>query len=116
MYAGAFRRIVMNLFGNALKYTRRGFIRVKLETRETPMTPDIGGAKSANATSIVLTITDSGSGMSPEFMRTKLFTPFSQESPMNPGTGLGLSLVRSIVSMLNGNINIQSAVDVGTEV
>ena len=115
MNIGAFRRVVMNLFGNALKYTRSGFVRVKLEARDTPPGPDAEGSKT-NATSIVLTIADSGIGISPEFMRTKLFAPFSQESSMNPGTGLGLSLVHSIVSMLDGNIDIQSTQNVGTEV
>jgi CheY-like chemotaxis protein len=49
-------------------------------------------------------------------MRTKLYTPFAQENSIAPGTGLGLSLVKSMVTMLNGEINIQSAQNVGTEV
>lgn len=49
-------------------------------------------------------------------MRTKLYTPFAQENSIAPGTGLGLSLVKSMVTMLNGEINIQSTLGVGTEV
>ncbi|KAF2461839.1 hypothetical protein BDY21DRAFT_277152, partial [Lineolata rhizophorae] len=106
---GAFRRVVMNLFGNALKYTKKGYIMVKLEVDDVD---DEGNPTSV----IILTVSDTGQGISPEYLRTRLFTPFSQESSLNPGTGLGLSLVRSIVVMLNGEINIRSTVDVGTEV
>ena len=49
-------------------------------------------------------------------MRTKLFTPFAQESSITPGTGLGLSLVKSIVNMLNGEIEVTSTLDVGSKV
>ncbi|EKG12536.1 hypothetical protein MPH_10336 [Macrophomina phaseolina MS6] len=116
---GAFRRIVMNLFGNAIKYTKQGFIKVSLTAKDIKDQPlqRVNTNQDPPATSIVtLTIADSGQGISPEYLRTKLFTPFAQESPLNPGTGLGLSLVRSIVDMLNGEINIRSALGVGTEV
>ncbi|KAE9982784.1 hypothetical protein EG328_010648 [Venturia inaequalis] len=112
---GAFRRIIMNIFGNSLKYTRQGFIRVRLEAQSAPRHKD-DPADAPLATTVRLTITDTGQGMSPQFMRTKLYTPFAQENSIAPGTGLGLSLVKSMVTMLNGEINIQSAVGVGTEV
>jgi CheY-like chemotaxis protein len=73
-------------------------------------------AQSTVCTYVNLTITDSGQGMSPEYMRTKLFTPFAQESSITPGTGLGLSLVKSIVNMLNGEIEVTSTLDVGSTV
>jgi len=111
---GAFRRIVMNVFGNALKYTTEGFIKVKLEA-DGPGKHDctIGGP---NDTVITLQVIDTGQGMSAHFLRTKLFLPFSQENTLSSGTGLGLSLVRSLVNMLNGDITIQSTKDVGTHV
>ncbi|KAK8190037.1 uncharacterized protein BKA78DRAFT_252430, partial [Phyllosticta capitalensis] len=115
---GALRRITMNLLGNALKYTKQGFVKVKLEAKDLK---DSSNGKSdgqePQATSIVtLTVSDSGQGISPEYLNTKLFIPFAQESPLNPGIGLGLSLVRSIVEMLNGDVHITSAVGMGTEV
>jgi CheY-like chemotaxis protein len=106
----------MNIFGNALKYTRKGYIKVKLEAQSTRRTSIAPGAEETLATFVKLTITDTGQGMSPQFMRTKLYTPFAQENSIAPGTGLGLSLVKSMVTMLNGEINIQSAQNVGTEV
>ncbi|KAF2756857.1 hypothetical protein EJ05DRAFT_466094 [Pseudovirgaria hyperparasitica] len=110
---GAFRRIVMNLFGNALKYTQRGHIIVALDI----VADDRDKGKPAEeATMVRLRVKDTGQGISPQFMRSKLFTPFSQENSLNPGTGLGLSLVKEIIAMLNGDISIQSEVGIGTEV
>ncbi|KAK4996724.1 hypothetical protein LTR66_003724 [Elasticomyces elasticus] len=115
---GAFRRVVMNLVGNSLKYTKTGFIKIKLQ-----VVVDSMQAEEADQTNhddrtcdVVLTVADSGIGISAEYLRTKVFTPFAQENSLAPGTGLGLSLVRSIVSMLGGVISIQSVLGEGTKV
>ncbi|KAF2655975.1 hypothetical protein K491DRAFT_406427 [Lophiostoma macrostomum CBS 122681] len=109
--AGALRRIVMNLFGNSLKYTKFGFIQVKLEGQ------DVQNSESSTIdTSVTITVTDTGQGISPEYLRTKLYTAFAQEDSLTPGTGLGLSLVKSLVDMLSGEINIDSTLGVGTKV
>jgi CheY-like chemotaxis protein len=101
----------MNLFGNAMKYTKVGYVHVKLEAA------DVAPTHASNVcTHVTLSVTDTGQGISREYMRTKLFTPFAQESSLTPGTGLGLSLVKSIVDMLNGEIDIESSVGVGTKV
>ncbi|KAK3082254.1 hypothetical protein LTS18_010671 [Coniosporium uncinatum] len=113
---GAYRRIVMNLFGNALKYTQSGFIRVKLESFESKQEGAEGLETQRPRTIVKLTVTDSGQGISQEYLRTKLFTPFAQESSVAPGTGLGLSLVRSIITMLHGEIRVTSTKGEGTEV
>ncbi|KAK7534901.1 uncharacterized protein J3D65DRAFT_427940 [Phyllosticta citribraziliensis] len=115
---GALRRITMNLLGNALKYTKQGFVKVKLEAKDLKNQSNCKNeGQEPQATSIVtLTVSDSGQGITPEYLNTKLFVPFAQESNLNPGVGLGLSLVRSIVEMLNGEVNITSAVGIGTEV
>lgn len=111
---GAFRRVVMNVFGNSLKYTAKGFIHISLKAEPVQKEPtDDEGEETAIVT---LTIKDSGQGISPQYMKTKLFTPFAQESSIAPGTGLGLSLVRTIVRMLHGDIDIKSTLGVGTEV
>ena len=54
--------------------------------------------------------------MSPDFQKTKLFSPFSQEDPFASGTGLGLSIVKQIVESLKGDINVKSTVQVGTQI
>lgn len=74
-----------------------------------------------------ITVTDTGKGISTDYLRTSLYTrkldpstprviivlinsAFSQEDVLANGTGLGLSIVRSIVSMLEGTIDIKSQV------
>ncbi|KAK5996372.1 Peroxide stress-activated histidine kinase mak1 [Cladobotryum mycophilum] len=107
---GAFRRIVMNIFGNALKYTHRGTIKVSL-TQET-----ISIQRQKRERVIKFTVEDTGKGIGEDFLRHGLFRPFSQEDTLTPGTGLGLSLVKQIVSQLRGEVSIHSQVGIGTTV
>ncbi|EEY23371.1 histidine kinase [Verticillium alfalfae VaMs.102] len=99
---GAIRRIIMNLFGNALKYTSNGHIKITLGQEAAAQGPQKGSAN------VVVTVADTGKGITEEFLRTKLFVPFSQENRLAPGTGLGLSLVRQIVGSLGGSISVKS--------
>jgi signal transduction histidine kinase/CheY-like chemotaxis protein len=105
---GAIRRIVMNLLGNALKYTNDGYIAVIVKS--------IKSQSNSSRTNLTLTFKDSGKGMSLEYQRTRLFSPFSQEDPFSDGTGLGLSIVRQIVDSLGGHIDIRSRKGIGTTV
>lgn len=75
---GTWRRLTMNIFGNALKYTKSGYIKVKLEARGIPSVEAGKKTQVVEKTLIILTVSDSGQGMSSEFMKTKLFMPFSQ--------------------------------------
>jgi signal transduction histidine kinase len=84
--SGALRRIVMNLFGNAQKFTQSGYIMVLLRILEVQV-------DDTTSTVLCLTIRDSGRGMSSEFMERKLYHPFCQEDAFAPGVGLGLSIV-----------------------
>jgi signal transduction histidine kinase len=111
---GALRRVMMNLLGNALKYTVHGYVLIKL--RSTPM-DDLylpGSAETLARNCVTLTIIDTGKGISSDFLRSKLFTPFAQENSLSSGTGLGLSIVRSIVALLEGEIEIKSELGRGT--
>lgn len=110
MQPGAIRRIFMNLFGNSLKYTTSGYIRVSL-TQEPH-----NARRSTSEKLVQLTVQDTGKGMGQDFMRHRLFKPFSQEDELTPGTGLGLSLVKTMVSQLGGRINVQSQRGVGTTI
>jgi signal transduction histidine kinase len=109
--SGALRRVLMNLLGNALKYTDVGWVKISLQSK------DIIPIKPRSQQSIItITISDSGRGISEEFLNSQLFTPFSQENSLNPGTGLGLSIVLQIVRSLGGTIDVHSELGVGTEV
>lgn len=108
---GAFRRVVMNLIGNALKYTSHGFVSLKLRTTALEDLPIPGSSESISRSLVHLTVLDTGKGISSDFLRSKLFTPFAQENSLSSGTGLGLSIVRSIVNLLEGEISIDSEVN-----
>lgn len=113
VHPGAFRRIVMNVFGNSLKFTTTGFIRVHLRQAPPLDAPD---KQVAGFGRILLTVSDSGKGISEEYLRNRLYTPFAQEDHFAPGTGLGLSLVRQVVTALGGEIHVTSQVGCGTAV
>ena len=106
---GAIRRIVMNILGNALKYTSKGNINVSLEVNDSR-------SKTSPTRHLMLSITDTGQGMRNDFLKNHAFTAFSQENSLATGTGLGLSIVRQIVDSLGGKIDLSSEKDVGTEV
>jgi signal transduction histidine kinase/CheY-like chemotaxis protein len=102
---GAWKRILLNLCSNALKYTKTGYIDVMLRLVE---------AADGGLPHISLSVTDTGIGMSPEFLKYHIFTPFMQENNLTPGTGLGLSLVKSIVESIRGKIVVESHLHEGT--
>lgn len=104
---GALGRIIMNLFGNALKYTSAGFVLVSLYGQESADGSEID---------VLLRVVDTGKGMSEEYQQDRLFVPFSQEDSFQPGTGLGLSIVKQIVTSLGGTLEIKSQQHKGTEV
>ncbi|KGO75887.1 CheY-like superfamily [Penicillium italicum] len=106
---GALRRIVMNIFSNALKYTKEGSVSVRIEIQKGPGNPKID-----NCNALLLTVSDTGRGISSEYLRSDLFTAFSQEDPLAPGTGLGMSIVQNILRYLGGNIKIKSQPGIGT--
>lgn len=115
---GALKRLVMNIFGNALKYTQKGTINVLLSLDDTVGLDDdqVIASKAKNERVLQIKVNDTGKGISPEYLRSSLYSPFSQEDVLASGTGLGLSIVRSIVTMLQGAITVQSEVGVGTQV
>ncbi|KAJ0419510.1 hypothetical protein BJY00DRAFT_153744 [Aspergillus carlsbadensis] len=120
--AGAWRRVLMNLFGNALKYTQSGYIHVSLKS-STPTTNAPGNRRPSRCesdreepASVTLTVKDTGRGIDKEYLQSNVFKPFSQEDPLSPGSGLGLSIVHQTVVSLGGKIEISSTKGVGTEI
>ncbi|KAF1997364.1 sensor histidine kinase-like protein/response regulator [Amniculicola lignicola CBS 123094] len=105
---GAWRRVLMNLFGNALKYTPAGYIKVKLQ-----LTPGVGNF--GDCSELRLTIVDSGIGMGEDYVNNRLFHSFAQENPLSQGTGLGLSIVKQIIESLGGDIDVRSEKGLGTK-
>lgn len=102
-------RSVINILGNAMKYTERGAIEVRLQMieRDHP--------ESDSKTHLVkLSVSDTGRGMSSTYLQNHLYHAFSQENTTSDGLGLGLSIVKKLVEGLHGSIDIQSTVGKGT--
>lgn len=116
VHAGIIRRICLNLAVNAVKYTTAGWVLVSLEAKELPPRDRDGVAPGTRKALVTLTIADTGCGIGKEFLKTSLFTPFSQEDPLQAGTGLGMSFVRQLCQSLAGRIDVRSQVGKGTEV
>lgn len=102
------RQIVMNLVGNALKFTHKGKIEVNVKF-----------VQHSHDDNIVLQcdVKDTGIGIEPEAL-DRLFQPFEQAdkgiSREFGGTGLGLSISKGLVELMNGEIWVTSEVDVGS--
>ncbi|KAF9060821.1 hypothetical protein BDP27DRAFT_1339078 [Rhodocollybia butyracea] len=101
---GGIRRVLMNVFGNSLKFTSDGFVHVVL--RQLPLAE----GDPPNKIKIELSVHDTG--------KNQLFHPFSQENPLQTGTGLGLAIVNSIVTSdsVGGKVDVWSEENVGTEI
>lgn len=105
---GAIRRLLMNLFSNALKYTTDGSICIFLNQQGSDRK-----SRSGNRL-VTITVADTGKGISEDFLRNDLYKPFSQETTLSSGTGLGLSIVKQVASSLNGSVRVESALGRGT--
>ncbi|GAA5831157.1 hypothetical protein JCM11251_007776 [Rhodosporidiobolus azoricus] len=105
---GGLKRVGVNLLGNALKFTSRGSVTIRLSF--VPPPPD----SPPSCRYIRFQASDTGKGMSQEFIRDSLFTPFKQADPYASGAGLGVSLAAQLVNRMGGKIYFDSDLGVGT--
>ena len=102
------RQVLINILGNAVKFTPEGG-KVELQVQRK--------AQFDGKTTLEFKISDTGIGISPEFL-PHLFDTFAQEDDSNTNrygsSGLGLAITKSIVEMMNGNIEVESVKDKGT--
>lgn len=99
-------RVIMNLVGNAVKFTDRGRVTLKLTTNS-------GALLNRNTALIGLEVKDTGAGI-PVDEQAMLFERFVTGKHNRSGSGLGLYLTRRIVEAHNGEIKINSTVGVGS--
>ncbi|RAL58874.1 hypothetical protein DID88_009294 [Monilinia fructigena] len=92
---GAWKRILMNIFGNALKFTTSGLVKVNLSYK-TVTSPKF----KMNHALVTLTVTDTGKGIAADFLKHQIYAPFTQEDSLTPGAGLGLGTVVRVVLKL----------------
>jgi len=101
------RQVLANLVGNAIKFTNRGAVKVRVAM----IAQDEGGVL------LRIAVCDTGIGIAPE-ARARLFEPFAQADPATArrygGTGLGLAICKQLVELMGGRIDVESAVGQGS--
>jgi CheY-like chemotaxis protein/nitrogen-specific signal transduction histidine kinase len=112
---GRLRQIVINLVGNAIKFTDRGevVVEVSMVGGEAPTTADV----TATDVELRVAVTDTGIGVSAEKQRI-IFEPFSQAdnsiTRQHGGTGLGLTISSRLVEIMGGRLSVQSVMGRGS--
>lgn len=104
---GRLRQIVVNLLGNAVKFTKHGSVSLNVD-----------GMMINSSFRLYIEVRDTGIGIAPDKLDS-LFDPFTQADGSTTrkygGTGLGLAIVRRLVDLQNGELHVQSEPGVGTD-
>ncbi|MDG5497779.1 ATP-binding protein [Niveispirillum sp. BGYR6] len=107
------RQILLNLIGNAVKFTEEGGIHVAVTRQPLP----VGDKAGAHGVPLRITVADTGIGIAPEKL-AHVFEPFYQaeagDSRRHGGVGLGLSICHKLIRMMGGNISVDSSLGHGT--
>ena len=105
--AGRLRQVIVNLVGNAIKFTSEGEVFVHVEAED----------RTADEVVLHFAVSDTGIGISPE-QQQRIFSSFSQADNSITrrfgGTGLGLSISSELVRLMGGNIRVESQVGEGS--
>ncbi|HEV3261236.1 MAG TPA: PAS domain S-box protein [Gemmataceae bacterium] len=106
--AGRLRQVLLNLVGNAIKFTEEGEVVVRLEVAGDPALDEAG---------VRFAVSDTGIGIPPD-KQEKIFRAFEQEDSSTTrkygGTGLGLTIAARLVALMGGKISVDSAPDRGS--
>eukprot|EP00808_Paulinella_micropora_P004539 g43597.t1 len=115
-----YTQVVLNLLGNALKFTHQGSVKLKVYLENKPTKDDFTISSHLNNPNVVCiktAVIDTGVGISPSYQKN-LFVAYSQEKASQQkttgGTGLGLVICKEIVSQMGGKIHVDSDVGKGS--
>jgi signal transduction histidine kinase/DNA-binding response OmpR family regulator len=103
--AGKLRQVLINLVGNAIKFTEQGSVTLRLNAAET-----------AHGLMLLMDVEDTGIGIAKED-QARIFEPFVQVGKLTSqkGTGLGLAITREYIELMGGKISVESAPGQGTK-
>ena len=105
------RQIITNLLNNAVKYTEQGSVRLVVRAEGKPW-------KAGDVLTLVVSVKDTGMGIREEDI-DKLFGKFErvnlEKTSTVEGTGLGLAITQKLLSMMNGDIHVDSIYGQGSE-
>jgi PAS domain S-box-containing protein len=101
------RQVLVNLAGNAIKFTHRGAITIRVQAAEGPA-PD-----ESRTVGVAFAVEDTGIGIPREFLDS-IFQSFSQSTRAFGGTGLGLAICTQLISLMGGDIRVESTVGKGS--
>lgn len=106
---GRLRQVLLNLIGNAIKFTESGEVFIRVRVDEAEAAPDTTG--------LVFEVSDSGIGIAPERL-ARIFDAFEQGDNSTTrrygGTGLGLSISSRLVEIMGGRITVDSRLGTGS--
>lgn len=110
---GRLRQVLVNLVGNAMKYTETGSVTLKVAVAEDAGQPSPDGG----TITLEFSVTDTGIGIAPE-QQQAIFDPFTQVdgsvTRRAGGTGLGLAISRNFVALMGGSIKLTSELGRGS--
>jgi signal transduction histidine kinase/CheY-like chemotaxis protein/HPt (histidine-containing phosphotransfer) domain-containing protein len=106
---GRIRQVLTNLINNAVKFTEQGFITIEITSENLPEEENMAG--------FTFSVKDTGIGMNDE-QQSLIFEKFSQaDTSINRrfgGTGLGLTICKELITLMGGDIRLESAPGLGT--
>jgi PAS domain S-box-containing protein len=115
--AQVIERILMNLIGNAIKFTPSGAVHLAVSLEAADQTQSGTPLETASACVLSVAVSDTGIGI-PDDQQTLIFDQFTRLSPsfeaVYEGSGLGLYSVLQYLSQINGSISVESTLDVGS--
>lgn len=115
--SGRLRQVILNLTGNAIKFTPQGKVSLTVRRLEKGPTPRAGEApRTSSDTWLRFAIQDTGPGIAPEDQQ-RIFESFIQADTAKGspgGTGLGLAISNKLVQLMGGALNVDSEAGIGS--
>ncbi|WP_316896415.1 PAS domain S-box protein [Pseudodesulfovibrio indicus] len=103
------RQVLVNLVGNAIKFTHRGAISIRV----LPAHRNVRQAGESRTVGVSFEVEDTGIGIPRDFLDT-IFQSFSQSTRAFGGTGLGLAICKQLINLMDGDIRVDSTVGQGS--